>query len=113
MVANLKRQALERLSEHASRKNGELGFSTNSPFLDLSPWVRSPGQKYSSAINSSDTWTGPLANTSAEDTETDIDAVDKIFSDLLDAINAEKNSLLEDIDETDTDAYWPYKSQQQ
>ncbi|SDN21050.1 hypothetical protein [Actinomyces ruminicola] len=107
MVANLKREALERLSEHASKKNGELGFATNIPFLQLSPWTRSPGQEYSSAVNSSDTWTGPLADSSAEDTKTDVDAVDKIFSNLLDTINAEKNSLLDDVDETDPNAHWP------
>ena len=111
MVANLKREALERLSEHTSNKNEELGFATNIPFLQLSPWTLSPGQKYSSAVNSSDTWTGPLADTSAEDTKTDVDAVDKVFSDLLDMINAEKNSLLEDVDETDAGAHWPDRGQ--
>ncbi|SHE26327.1 hypothetical protein [Actinomyces glycerinitolerans] len=105
MVTNPKREALERLSGHVSRKNSELGFSTNAP--SWLPWTSSPGQEHGSAINAPDTWAGPLADTSTEDTKLDVDAVDSIFSNLLDAINEQKNSLPEDIDESDPAAEWP------
>ncbi|MDU0349695.1 hypothetical protein [Actinomyces sp. MRS3W] len=106
MVANPKREALERLSMHTSDKNSELGFATNSPFSSL-PWTQSPGQKYSSAVNADDTWTGPLANTSAEDTKTDVDSVDAAFSGMLEAINNAKYALPKDVDEDDPAADWP------
>lgn len=52
-----------------------------------------------------------MANTSAEDTKTDVDAVDTVFSDLLDRINATIAALPEELDESDPDANWPNESE--
>ncbi|WP_136192579.1 hypothetical protein [Actinomyces procaprae] len=113
MVANPKRQALEKLSEYVSHKNQDLGFETNSATWDIARDIfqGSKGSEFSSAVNASDTWTGPLANTSAEDTKTDVDAVDTVFSDLLDQINAAITALPEELDESDPAANWPNESE--
>ena len=116
MAVNKKKEALGRQRDKTSAElEDPLGFavSMSSIFSMYSPGTSqvcdsiSSGMDYGSKINDPETWTSSLADDQADDTKTDVDALQSAFTDFLSTLDDAYGRQSAEVGDDTPEAWWP------
>jgi hypothetical protein len=103
MAENKMRNAIAGQRAQIVSKMREIGLA---PPAHMTTSFVSPSMNYSSKINDPDTWTGPLADSQADETKTEINNLWRAFKDFIDELEEAYNQEPPTVADDDIRATW-------